>query len=91
MILVTGGTGRLGTLVVQSLADRGEKLRVLTRDPARARHLGGVAEIVTGTFASEHRWRMPFAGPTPSSRPCKDWWAPGGRRPIRWTIGGTAS
>jgi len=49
MILVAGGTGRLGTLVVARLAARGLEVRVLTRDPARARHLGGRAtEIVVG-------------------------------------------
>lgn len=49
MILVAGGTGRLGSLVVAQLAGRGLGVRVLTRDPARAAHLRGVAaEIVTG-------------------------------------------
>ena len=40
MILVAGGTGRLGTLVVTALADAGLDVRVLTRDATRARHLG---------------------------------------------------
>ena len=49
MILVAGGTGRLGALVVSRLAARGLDVRVLTRDPARARHLpGGAIEIVKG-------------------------------------------
>ena len=49
MILVAGGTGRLGTLVVRDLAERGQSVRVLTRDLARARHLESAAtEIVTG-------------------------------------------
>jgi NADH dehydrogenase len=41
MILIAGGTGRLGTLVVRRLVGRGLEVRVLTRDPARARHLAG--------------------------------------------------
>ena len=41
VILVAGGTGRLGTLVVRRLADRGLDVRVLTRDPTRAEHLAG--------------------------------------------------
>jgi uncharacterized protein YbjT (DUF2867 family) len=41
MILVAGGTGRLGRLVVARLADRGLEVRVLTRDPARAAGLAG--------------------------------------------------
>ena len=36
MILVVGGTGRLGSLVVGRLAARGLPVRVMTRDPARA-------------------------------------------------------
>lgn len=49
MILVAGGSGRLGTLVVHRLAARGMPVRVLTRDPARATHLGAAAsEIVVG-------------------------------------------
>lgn len=48
MIVVAGGTGRLGTRVVTRLAARGLEVRVLTRDPARARHLGdSAAEIIT--------------------------------------------
>jgi uncharacterized protein YbjT (DUF2867 family) len=49
MILVAGGTGRLGTLIVGRLAAQGVDVRVLTREPARAGHLAGVAtEIVKG-------------------------------------------
>ena len=49
MIAVAGGTGRLGSLVVADLVDKGEEVRVLTRDPARAGHLAqkGV-EVVRG-------------------------------------------
>ncbi|SEH03164.1 Uncharacterized conserved protein YbjT, contains NAD(P)-binding and DUF2867 domains [Nonomuraea solani] len=35
MILVTGATGNVGSNVVAQLAEAGEKVRVLTRDPAR--------------------------------------------------------
>ena len=48
MILVTGGTGTLGTRVVRLLAERGEAVRVLTRDPARAARLPGTVQVVTG-------------------------------------------
>ena len=48
-ILVAGGTGRLGTLVVEALAARGLDVRVLTRDPRRAAHLtGDRVEVITG-------------------------------------------
>ncbi len=48
MILVAGGTGRLGTLVVDRLSGLGFDVRVLTRDPQRAAHLDGRAEVCTG-------------------------------------------
>ncbi len=49
MILVAGGSGRLGTLIVRRLAARGLGVRVLTRDRARAAHIDGRAvEVVEG-------------------------------------------
>jgi NADH dehydrogenase len=47
MILIAGGTGRLGTLLVKRLAGRGHQVRILTRDPARAEHLAGAQITVT--------------------------------------------
>lgn len=46
MILVVGGSGRLGRLLVSELAAAGESVRVLTRDPARA--AGMPVETVVG-------------------------------------------
>ncbi|HEV8244294.1 MAG TPA: NmrA family NAD(P)-binding protein [Polyangiaceae bacterium] len=50
VILVTGGTGHLGTQVLRLLGKRGEKLRVLTRDRARGAQLteAGLTEVVLG-------------------------------------------
>jgi uncharacterized protein YbjT (DUF2867 family) len=49
VILVAGGTGTLGTRLVPRLAGAGLAVRVLTRDPARARHLAGPGvDIVRG-------------------------------------------
>ena len=48
MILVAGGTGRLGKLVVQLLVQAGEDVRVLTRDRERADGLPDAVEIVVG-------------------------------------------
>jgi uncharacterized protein YbjT (DUF2867 family) len=49
VILVAGGTGRLGTLLVRRLTERGLAVRVLTRDPARARHLNGtLVDVAVG-------------------------------------------
>ena len=47
MILIAGGTGRLGTVLVNRWVDRGEQVRVLTRDPRRAAHLPPV-DVVRG-------------------------------------------
>ena len=49
MVLIAGGTGTLGTQVVRLLTARGLEVRIITRDPARARHLqGDLVEIVPG-------------------------------------------
>jgi farnesol dehydrogenase len=48
-VFVTGGTGFLGKNLVRELVRRGERVRMLARDPARARDLRGPAvEIVAG-------------------------------------------
>jgi NADH dehydrogenase len=48
VILVAGGTGRLGSIVVARVRDRGCPVRVLTRDTSRARHLGDEVGIASG-------------------------------------------
>ena len=49
MILLAGGTGRLGTVLATRLTAQGVPVRVLTRDPARAGHLAGSGvQVVTG-------------------------------------------
>lgn len=48
MIVVAGGTGTLGTRLGPRLAGAGLAVRVLTRDPARARHLAGLARRENG-------------------------------------------
>jgi uncharacterized protein YbjT (DUF2867 family) len=47
-VLVAGGTGLLGRHVVRELAARGHAVRVLARDPSRARALAPGAEVVRG-------------------------------------------
>ena len=57
-ITLTGATGRIGSLLVKRLLDRGDELTVLTRDPARAREtLGAQIQAV--------EWD-PGSGPTPA-------------------------
>ena len=49
MILIAGGTGRLGTLVVERLAGRGHQVRILSRNPARAQQpVGGQVTVMSG-------------------------------------------
>jgi uncharacterized protein YbjT (DUF2867 family) len=52
MILATGATGRTGSEAVRALLDRDAEVRVLVRDPHKARALfGDTVEIATGSFA----------------------------------------
>src|SRR5947207_15103400 len=49
MILVTGATGTSGVPIVTALLDRGERVRVLARDPKKAaKLLGENVEIARG-------------------------------------------
>jgi uncharacterized protein YbjT (DUF2867 family) len=63
MILVAGGTGRLGTNVVGLLQARGLQVRVLTRDRSRAAHLASRSlEIVEGDIRDLTAARRAVAG-----------------------------
>jgi uncharacterized protein YbjT (DUF2867 family) len=49
MFVITGATGHTGAVVANQLLDAGQKVRVLVRDPAKARALADRgAEVVTG-------------------------------------------
>ena len=51
-LLVTGATGQIGAAVAQALLARGDRVRCLVRDPARARTvLGGDVELAAGDLA----------------------------------------
>ena len=63
MVLVAGGTGRLGTQVVHRLTARHLKVRVLTRDPPRARHLDSyLVEVVRGDLREQDDAQQATAG-----------------------------
>jgi uncharacterized protein YbjT (DUF2867 family) len=52
MILVTAGTGRTGSALMWALLERGAHVRLLARDPGKARTLfGDEVEVATGDFA----------------------------------------
>lgn len=60
-ILVTGATGRVGHKVVQQLVKRGADVRVLVRDPAKAKFPAGV-EVVQGDLLDIDALRTAFTG-----------------------------
>ncbi len=60
-ILVTGATGRVGREVVDQLVQRGAKVRVLTRDPAKADVPQGV-EVARGDLLDLRALRAAFEG-----------------------------
>jgi len=61
MILVTGATGTIGSEVVRQLAERGDTVRALTRDPARAQVPAGV-DVVRGDYADAESLAAAMAG-----------------------------
>jgi uncharacterized protein YbjT (DUF2867 family) len=63
VVLIAGGTGRLGTRVVELLTKRQIKVRVLTRDRARANHLeSDVIEVVEGDVRNPATLESAVAG-----------------------------
>jgi uncharacterized protein YbjT (DUF2867 family) len=60
-ILVTGATGRVGRHVVAQLSQRGARVRVLSRDPAKARFAAGV-EVAQGDLLDIDSLRSAFSG-----------------------------
>lgn len=62
-ILVTGGTGRLGRLIVEGLVAQGQPVRVFTRRREEARTLlGDAIDIATGDFADAASLDAALAG-----------------------------
>jgi len=63
MFVVTGATGNTGGVVARQLLDAGRKVRVLVRDPARAKALADRgAEVVTGDVFDEAALAAAAAG-----------------------------
>lgn len=61
MILLAGGSGRLGSAIVELLSARDIPVRVLTRDPSRVRRSGSV-EVVSGDVRIASSVRGALAG-----------------------------
>ncbi|MCX4091203.1 NAD(P)H-binding protein [Nocardia sp. alder85J] len=61
MILVTGATGTIGSELIRQLAQRGEQVRALTRNPGAATVPDGV-EVVGGDYADRDAVAAAMAG-----------------------------
>lgn len=61
-VLVIGGTGTVGSQVVRELVARGADVRVLTRDPGKAKGLPGGAQAVKGDLLDPATVRSVFTG-----------------------------
>jgi uncharacterized protein YbjT (DUF2867 family) len=62
LILVVGATGTVGSEVVKQLTDRGGRVRVMTRDPAKAAKFGKAVEIVEADLGKPETLGPAFAG-----------------------------
>ncbi len=60
-VLVTGATGFVGWHVARKLLDRGDRVRVLARDPKRVRELEG-AEVAAGDLRDPDSLKQAAAG-----------------------------
>ena len=60
-VLVTGGTGTLGRSVVHRLRANGHQIRVLTRNPSRARAVAG-SELLCGDLTDPASLRRALSG-----------------------------
>jgi uncharacterized protein YbjT (DUF2867 family) len=61
-VLVTGGTGTIGSQVVRELLSRGATVQVLTRDPAKAGKLPAGVKAVTGDLSQVETVKRVFKG-----------------------------
>src|SRR5690349_10701979 len=62
MILVTGATGTIGREVIAQLVGAGERVRAMTRDPAKARALSGELDVARGDFEDGASLRAALEG-----------------------------
>ena len=60
-MFVTGGTGLVGPYLIRALAERGDRVMLLTRRPEAARQLGLDCEIVVGDPMQAGTWQDAIA------------------------------
>ena len=61
LILVTGATGTVGSELVPQLVESGARVRVLARDPERARKFGRDVEVIKGDLEKPETLAPAFA------------------------------
>lgn len=61
-VLVLGGTGTVGSALVEELLDRGEAVRVMTRSEEKAASLPDAADPVIGDMTEPERFEGKFRG-----------------------------
>lgn len=61
-VLVTGASGFIAGHCVAELVSHGYTVRGVARDPSRASHLAGIAELVTADLESDDGWDAAAAG-----------------------------
>ena len=62
LILVTGATGTVGSEVVKQLAETGQRVRALVRDPKKAERFPKAVEVVHGDLEKPETLAPAFAG-----------------------------
>jgi uncharacterized protein YbjT (DUF2867 family) len=62
LILVTGATGTVGSEVVKQLAETGQRVRALVRDPKKAERFPKAVEVVHGDLEKPDTLAPAFAG-----------------------------
>jgi dihydroflavonol-4-reductase len=91
-VLVTGGTGFIGSHVVRALVEEGASVRVLVRSSSDRRALADLpVEVVTGDLADPRSLRAPLAGVEVLYHVAADYrlWAPDPAVLYRVNVGGT--
>lgn len=63
-VLVTGASGFIGGHCIAELAGHGYAVRGTARDPAKAAHLSGIADLVTADLGSDDGWAEAVEGCT---------------------------
>jgi uncharacterized protein YbjT (DUF2867 family) len=61
-ILVTGATGTVGSEVVKQLVELGSRVRVLTREPEKAKKFGKSVEVIKGDMEKPETLSLACAG-----------------------------